>query len=40
VRGCDADRGSCSILVLLAYLPLISNKNVNGYDAKSSGYPG
>ena len=33
-------RGSCSILVLLAYLLLIPNKNVNGHDIKGSGYPG
>jgi hypothetical protein len=33
-------RGTCSFLVLLAYLLLISNKNVNGHDTKSSGYLG
>ena len=33
-------RGARSILVLLSYLPLIPNKNFNGHDAKSSGYPG
>jgi len=32
-------RGSCSVLVLLAYLLLVPNKDVNGHDIKGSGYP-
>jgi hypothetical protein len=31
---------SRSILVLLACLPLIPDKNLNGHNAKGSGYPG